>query len=63
MRFHVIPKKQIHSSGYFGPPRSPFLFEAEEMTPQIEVGVDSKVHLIEVDEDGDGHDRVGMHIA
>jgi hypothetical protein len=33
MRFHVILEKQIHSSGYFGPPRSPFLFEAEEMTP------------------------------
>jgi hypothetical protein len=27
------------------------------------VGVDSKVHLIEVDEDGDGQDRVGMQIA
>jgi hypothetical protein len=25
--------------------------------------VDSKVRLIEVDEDGDGQDRVGMHIA
>jgi hypothetical protein len=25
--------------------------------------VDSKVRLIEVDEDGDGQDRVGMQIA
>jgi hypothetical protein len=27
------------------------------------VGVDSKVHLTEIDEDGDGYDRVGMQIA
>jgi hypothetical protein len=59
----VIPEKQIHSSSYFGPPRPPFLFEAEEMTPLIEVGIDSKVRPTEVDEDGDGHNRVGMQIA
>jgi hypothetical protein len=29
------------------------------MTPLIEVGIDSKVRLTEVDEDGDGHNRVG----
>jgi hypothetical protein len=27
------------------------------------VGVDSKVHLTKVDEDGGGKDRVGMQIA
>jgi hypothetical protein len=33
MRFHVISEMQTHSSSYFGPPRSPFLFEVEEMMP------------------------------
>jgi hypothetical protein len=58
-----IPEGQIHSAGDFGAALGPFLPQAEQISKEVEMGLDSPIRLTQVDENRNKEDRVGMQIA
>jgi hypothetical protein len=60
---HAIPEGQIHSTSDFGAALGPFLPQAELISKEVKMGLDSPIGLTQVDENRNKEDRVGMQIA
>jgi hypothetical protein len=60
---HPIPKGQVHSTGNFGAALGPLLAQAKQISKEVEMGLDSPIHLTKMDKNRNKEDRVGMQIA
>jgi hypothetical protein len=61
--FHSVPERQVHSACDFGAALRPFLPQAEKISKEVEMGLDSPIRLTKMDENRNKEDRVGMQIA
>jgi hypothetical protein len=53
---HPIPKGQIHSASDFGATLGPLLPQAEQISKEFEMGLDSPIRLTKVDENQNKED-------
>jgi hypothetical protein len=60
---HPIPESQVHSTGNFGAALGPLLPQAKQISKEVEMGLDSPIHLTKMDKDRHKEDRVGMQIT
>jgi hypothetical protein len=60
---HPILKGQIHPTSDFGAALGPLPPQAEQVSEEVKMGLDSPICLTKVDEDRNKEDRVGMQIA
>jgi hypothetical protein len=60
---HPIPEGQIDSTSNFGAALGPLLPQAEHISKEVEMGLDSPICLTKVDENRNKEDRVGMQIV
>jgi hypothetical protein len=53
---HPMPKGQIHYAGDFGATLGPLLPQAEQISKEVKMGLDSPIHLTKVDENKNKED-------
>jgi hypothetical protein len=61
--FHLVPECQVHSAHDFGAALGSFLPQAEQISKEVEMGLDSPIRLTKKDENRNKEDQVRMQIA
>jgi hypothetical protein len=60
---HPILEGQKHSTDDFRAALGPFLPPAKQISKEVEMGLNSPIHLTKMDKDRNKKDQVGMQIA